>query len=192
MQTASETPTPTSSLTMTPTETSTQTPTPSETPTQTPTPTHTRFLFNVCSGETLSEACSCEIPSTIWGDLENFDENTQFYDSAVGSNTINMTGFYSYNNIVVELDSNGVVISSYSICPTQTPTASQTPTNTETPTNTPSETPINTETQTSTPTKTPTNTPTPTLTPSEPFFLLFEDDSIATAENNDNIEIDII
>jgi hypothetical protein len=76
--------------------------------------------------------------------------------------------------------------------PTPTETPTQTPSNTETPTNTPSETPINTETQTSTPTKTPTNTPTPTVTPSEPFFLLFEDDSIATAENNDNIEIDII
>jgi hypothetical protein len=80
--------------------------------------------------------------------------------------------------------------------PTNTPTPTETPTNTpsETPTQTPTntETPINTETQTSTPTKTPTNTPTPTVTPSEPFFLLFEDDSIATAENNDNIEIDII
>ena len=42
------------------------------------------------------------------------------------------------------------------------------------------------------PTPTNTQTPTPTVTPSEPFFLLFEDDSIATAENNDNIEIDII
>jgi hypothetical protein len=45
--------------------------------------------------------------------------------------------------------------------------------------------------ETPTPTQTPTNTPTPTVTPSEPYFLLFEDDSIATAENNDNIEIDI-
>jgi len=72
--------------------------------------------------------------------------------------------------------------------PTVTPTntTTNTPTNTETPTNTP------TETETSTPTVTPTNTETPTPTPSEPFFLLFEDSSIATAENNDNIEIDII
>ena len=46
------------------------------------------------------------------------------------------------------------------------------------------------------PTPTPTTTSTPTLTPTptstEPFFLLFEDSSIATAENNDNIEIDVI
>jgi hypothetical protein len=60
------------------------------------------------------------------------------------------------------------------VTPTPTPTNTVTPTNTETPTNTT------------------TNTPTPTVTPSEPFFLLFEDDSIATAENDDNIEIDFI
>jgi hypothetical protein len=52
----------------------------------------------------------------------------------------------------------------------------------------------NTQTPSVTPTQTltPTTTTTPTPTPTEPFFLLFEDDSIATAENNDNIEIDII
>ena len=57
-----------------------------------------------------------------------------------------------------------------------------------------SPTPTPSVTTTQTPTLTPTNTetPTPTPTPSEPFFLLFEDGSIATAENNDNIEIDII
>jgi hypothetical protein len=62
--------------------------------------------------------------------------------------------------------------------PTPTPTETQTPT------------PSITPTQTLTPTTTTTTTPTPT--PTEPFFLLFEDDSIATAENNDNIEIDVI
>jgi len=45
-------------------------------------------------------------------------------------------------------------------------------------------------TPTTTPTITPTNTPTPTST--QQYFLLFEDSSIATAENNNNIEIDII
>jgi hypothetical protein len=68
-----------------------------------------------------------------------------------------------------------------------------TPTPTATPTNTSTPTPSVTNTQTSS--VTPTLTPTPTRTsstPTEPFFLLFEDDSIATAENNDNIEIDII
>ena len=45
---------------------------------------------------------------------------------------------------------------------------------------------------TPTPTPTPTSTPTPTPTPTQLYFLLFEDNSIATAENNNNIEIDII
>jgi len=71
---------------------------------------------------------------------------------------------------------------------TQTPTPSITPTQTLTPTTTSTPTPSVTNTQT--PTNTTTTTPTPT--PTEPYFLLFEDDSIATAENNDNIEIDII
>jgi hypothetical protein len=85
---------------------------------------------------------------------------------------------------------------------TSTPTPTQTQTPTETPTNTPSETPTQTPTPTPTPTSsptptttsTPTNTPTTTPTPTSTqlYFLLFEDDSIATAENNDNIEIDII
>jgi hypothetical protein len=73
---------------------------------------------------------------------------------------------------------------------TQTPTPSITPTQTLTPTTTTTPTPSITPTQTLTPTTTTTTTPTPT--PTEPYFLLFEDDSIATAENNDNIEIDII
>ena len=76
------------------------------------------------------------------------------------------------------------------------PTPTSTPTNTNTPTPTPTQTPTNTNTptpsvtttQTNTPSTTPTNTPTPSST--ETFFLLFEDGSIATAENNDNIEID--
>jgi hypothetical protein len=85
---------------------------------------------------------------------------------------------------------------------TQTPTPTVTPTNTttNTPTNTPTETntstptPTPTPTTTSTPTVTPTKTTTPTITPTttQLYFLLFEDNSIATAENNDNIEIDII
>jgi hypothetical protein len=60
------------------------------------------------------------------------------------------------------------------ICPTPTPTV--TPTNTNTPTNT----------------YTPTQTPTPTPTLPDGDFLLFEDNSVATAENDDNIQIDII
>jgi hypothetical protein len=53
---------------------------------------------------------------------------------------------------------------------------------------------ISTQTPTPTQTNTPTSTNTPTVTPTSTqlYFLLFEDGSIATAENNDNIEIDII
>jgi hypothetical protein len=87
---------------------------------------------------------------------------------------------------------------------TMTPTVTQTPTNTNTPTNTQTQTqtptPSITASQTVTPTPsitasqtvTPTTTTTPTPTQTPQFFLLFEDSSIATAENNDNIEIDII
>ena len=79
---------------------------------------------------------------------------------------------------------------------TETPTNTPTQTQTETPTNTPTVTPTPSVTVSQTPTltQTPTNTTTstPTPTPTEPFFLLFEDGSIATAENNDNIEIDVI
>jgi hypothetical protein len=75
-----------------------------------------------------------------------------------------------------------------------TPTPTVTPTNTQTPTNTVTMTPTVTPTNTQTPTNTVTMTPTATPTPSTPetFFLLFEDGSIATTENNDNIEIDFI
>ena len=74
--------------------------------------------------------------------------------------------------------------------PTQTPTNTLTPTPSITASPTITQTPTNTITPTNTTTPTTTTTPTPTQTPQ--FFLLFEDSSIATAENNDNIEIDII
>ena len=174
--TPTNTETPTSTVTPTNTETSTPTPTPTntETPTVTPSPTHTRFEFNVCSGTTQYDSCLCFNSGTIWGDNSNFDENILFYDSLVGPNTVDLTGFYSYNDITVELDSNGNTVGPYSICPTQTPTPTETPTNT--PTNTATQTPTPsitatagltptaTETQTPTPTETPTNTPTNTET----------------------------
>lgn len=79
---------------------------------------------------------------------------------------------------------------------TVTPTITQTPTNTNTPsvtvTNTPTTTATPTPSITASQTVTPTTTATPTPTQTPQFFLLFEDSSIATAENNDNIEIDVI
>jgi hypothetical protein len=102
------------------------------------------------------------------------------------------------------------------VTPTTTPTTSVTvtPTNTQTPTNTASvtstptpsitasqtvtPTPTNTASQTPTVTPTTTNTPTPTLTQTPTAtlpnldFLLFEDNSVATAENDNNIQIDIL
>ena len=146
--TPTETPTPTPTVTTTPTETPTQTPTitptetvtptvtetPTETPTQTPTPTNTRFSFLVCTGTTSVEACECSSGTvTIWGDYSNFDENDLFYNNSIGDVTIDMSGFYVYDSISVELDSLGVTASPFSLCPTVTPTVTVTPTPTQTP-----------------------------------------------------------
>ena len=144
--TPTQTPTPTETVTPTVTETPTQTPTPTETvtptvtetptetPTQTPTPTNTRFSFLVCTGTTSVEACECSSGTvTIWGDYSNFDENDLFYNNSIGDVTIDMSGFYVYDSISVELDSLGVTASPFSLCPTVTPTVTVTPTPTQTP-----------------------------------------------------------
>jgi Concanavalin A-like lectin/glucanases superfamily len=83
------------------------------------------------------------------------------------------------------------ITASQTVTPTPSITASQTvtPTLTQTPTN--SATVTNTPTLTQTPTNSATVTNTPTPTSPNLNFLLFEDGSIATAENNDNIQIDI-
>ena len=152
--------------TITPTNTTTPTPTNTETPTETPTNTPTNT-------ETPTET-----PTNTPTNTETPTNTPTETQTPTPSVTIGLTP---------------TATETQTPTPTETPT--NTPTNTETPTNTPTETPTNTpsETPTNTPTntETPTNTPTPTVTPSEPYFLLFEDDSIATAENNDNIEIDI-
>jgi hypothetical protein len=207
------TPTPTVSLTPTLTETPTETPsetpteTPTNTPTNTPTPTRGRYPFLVCSGLTQSDACLCVNSGEIWGNFQFFDENIQLFDSPSGPNTIDLTGFYSFDDVVVECDSDGFTTSSYSICPTQTPT--QTPTNTVTPsitpTNTPSQTPTQTVTQTptnsqtpsrtpshtptNTTTQTPTNSPTPTPTLPDEGFLLQENFSLLQQEDLSEILI---
>jgi len=170
-QTSTPTPSITSSQTPTPTNTPTNTETPTNTPTitptvtinltPTPTPTNARISFTVYSGTTYDSACGQYSPSVIiYGNNPQFDYCTQFWNVLNGDPTVDMSGFYNNGQIVVELNSDGIEISSYSLCVTLTPT----PTNTETPTQTPTQTPTNTLTPTVT--ETPTNTPTVTVTPS--------------------------
>jgi len=139
-ETPTQTPTTTTTLTATPTQTGTAavtpTPTQTETPTNTPTPTRARFSFSVSTGLTSNDACNASPSITIYGELANFDENTQFFNLVYGPVTVNMTGCYSNSGQVVQLNSNGNETGGFSLCsllPTQTPT----PTHTSTPTNTP-------------------------------------------------------
>ena len=140
-----ETPTSTPTNTQTPTPTETPTPTttqtPTETPTRTPTPTNNRFGFALYTGLTSDDACSqVNIPTTIYGDESLFDENNQFYNESFGPVTIDMTGFYNYDQVVVELFADGAINGSFSLCVTPTPTNTETPTLTPTNTQTPTPT----------------------------------------------------
>ena len=156
--TSTETPTPTPSVTatITPTSTETPTPTPTVTPTVTstvtptttitPTPTNARFSFSTTSGATGYEACHGGSSITIWGDESLFDQNTIFYDSASGPTTTDMAGFYSYNGVVTEVDSDGSQLGAFSLCASPTPTPTVTPTASITPTVTPTLTPTPTQT----------------------------------------------
>jgi hypothetical protein len=146
-ETPTNTPTPTNTETptQTPTETSTQTPTPTptntETPTNTPTPTVTPTSpleeFGVLSGTTQQQACNSSTLITLYGVNALYDQNTQFYNEPSGSVTIDLTGYYVNSDSVVQLDSNGVVIGTFTSCsvvPTSTPTPTVTQTSTPTPT----------------------------------------------------------
>jgi hypothetical protein len=176
--TNTETPTPTQTQTPTntetPTPTQTQTPTNTETPTQTPTQTISptniyRTEFEVTYNDSIN-VCKGGVLIKIYGNGSIFDENDRFFDSVYGSNSSNLSGYYSYGSVYTQLNSDGIVVDGiFSLCPTPTPTPSITPTNTETPTQTPTqtETPTQTPTQTETPTNTPTNTETPTQTPTQ-------------------------
>jgi hypothetical protein len=154
-ETPTNTPTPRNTPTETPTETPTSTPTetptntPTETPTNTPTPTMTPTtplqIFNLFYGAgSLNEACASAVPVTLYAFDPLFDQNSQFYNDPSGTVTINLTGFYSNGTDVVELDSNGQLVSPFTLCsvlssptPTNTQTPTQTPTMTQTPTPTP-------------------------------------------------------
>jgi len=163
--TQTATPSTTATAGLTPTATETQTPTPTETPTNTPTNTETPT-------NTPSETAT-ETPTQT-----QTETPTQ---TPTPTNTETPTETPTPTNTETPTET-PTPTSSPTPTTTSTPTQTQTPTNTETPTPTPSETPITT----------PTETPTPTPTLPDGDFLLFEDDSVATAENDDNIQIDII
>jgi len=116
--TNTETPTNTPTVTLTPSITSSNTPTPSITPsyTPTPTPTHIRYPFISYSGTNFGDACSQLYGTLIYGDSLSFSNNTQFYNNSAGPITINMTGFYSFSNTVLQLNSGGFVIGSPFSC----------------------------------------------------------------------------
>jgi hypothetical protein len=138
------------------------TPTPTATNTPTVTQQPVRYSFSVSTGSTASQACGSSPSVTVWGYYPNFDDNQQFYNSSLGPVTIDMSGFYTYSSIVVQLTSGGSETGGFSLC--VTPTATPTKTPTQTPTATIGLTPTATQSQTPTVTKTPTNTQTPTVT----------------------------
>jgi hypothetical protein len=127
---------------VTPTPTATNTSTPTNTPTSTPTPTHSKVAFTVYSGTTHDQACGRYNPTiTVYGNNSQFDLSTQFSNISTGDATIDMTGFIQNGGYVSQLDANGNVVGSVTICATLTPTPTMTPTNTQTPTHTPTTTP---------------------------------------------------
>ena len=144
--TPTNTNTPTQTQTGTAEITSTPTPTPTNTPTVTNTPTQARFTFSaITSGATSNVACDSGVSGTIYGDESIFNNNTRFYNTEVGSVTIDMSGYYAHSGAVVQLTSSGFETGGYSLCSilptlTQTPTVTQTPTNTATLTPTPTPT----------------------------------------------------
>jgi hypothetical protein len=99
-------------------------------------------LFTVYSGTTYDEACGQYNSSvSIYGDESIFDENTIYYNVLVGPTTGDMTGYYNYNQQIVQLTSNGSETGGFSPCVTLTQTPTNTTTPTVTPTNTSSPTP---------------------------------------------------
>jgi hypothetical protein len=144
--TPTPTPTVTTTTTVTPTITTTTTETPTPTPTTTVTPTNARFEFASTSGSSSYEACHGGSSVSIWGDNVNFDQNIFFYDSSTGPVTTDMAGFYSYNGVVTQVDSDGSQLGVFTLCASPTPTPTVTPTASVTPTVTPTLTPTPTQT----------------------------------------------
>jgi hypothetical protein len=105
-------------LTFNNTPETTSTTTPTETPTNTPTVTPTQPLksFSVFFGVTSNEACENGLPATLFAINPIYNENNQFYDDPSGEVFFDMSGFYNYEQIVVELLSDGTVNGSYNSC----------------------------------------------------------------------------
>jgi hypothetical protein len=132
--TPTNTGTPTETPTNTPTVTQTQTPTNTSTPTPTPT-SPLQVFYNVTSGATSNEACEAGVQTELYGFFPIFDDNTQFYNDPSGVVVGDMSGFYSNQSSVTQLNSGGTQVGSFTLCsalasPTPTPTVTQTPTST--------------------------------------------------------------
>lgn len=155
------TPTPTPTITSTPTLTSTPTPTLEE----------FRYEFITYFGATYQESCPSITEVTVYGTNSNWTSNTQFYNSLTGPVTIDMQGYYNYNNESLGLNSTGLVVDGILLCPTNTPTPTTTIESTPTPTPTTSSETTPTPTPTTTAESTPTPTPTLTSTESSPLLL---------------------
>jgi hypothetical protein len=189
--TTSITPTNTPTISRTPTNTPTNTPTISRTPTNTPTisrtPTNTPTT-SITPTTTLTPTLTITPTVTLTPTITMTPTNTTtptIIPTETPTPTLTLTP------TITETPTSTTTITPTNTS-TNTTTETPTPTNTQTPTPTTTPTTTTTLTPTNTPTNTTTNTPTVTPTSTQLYFLLFEDSSIATAENNDNIEIDII
>ena len=154
--TPTQTPTQTGTSSVTPTPTGTSSVTPTPTVTTTVTPTSPLQPFGSLSGSTRQSACNSSTMITLYGFSPLFDENNQFYNEPSGTVTIDLSGFYVNSDSVIELNSTGGTVGTFTLC-SVVPTSTPTPTSTTTPTVTP------TPNQTSTPTPTVTQTPTQTF-----------------------------
>ena len=207
--TVTPTPTPTIELTPTPTitpsRTPTRTPTPTITPTNTPYPPNTYFFYLPDGGQPFAPTNNGQLMftddvSVIYNPNSAIEVvvyltdksglyHSEYLDATIYGGSVTMTQF---SNTVI-LNSGDGLWSDYGtyisgnymdvVQPSPNPFVSGSPINLVITVNYPT-------TPTPTPTNTETPTPTPTVTPTEPHFLLFEDSSIATAENNDEIEIE--
>jgi len=115
--------------------------------------------------------------------------STSFVYDTAGGNNFNYNPSVRPNQLVLTQSASGNFVTGQTVYISYTVNSSgatPTPTLTRTPTLTP------TNTITPTPSVTTSVTPTPTSTLPDSNFLLFESGDIATAENNDNIVIDVI